>query len=344
MRLSDFDFTLPEALIAQEPALRRADSRLMLINRQQGTIDTAGRFDGFAAQLRAGDLLVLNDTRVIPARLHGHKESGGKVELFLVRRRPGNDEVWSCLIKASKSPHPGTLLRLADGVTAEVLARAEDDTWLVAFGNCHDFADWLERCGNLPLPPYIRRQPVGVDRERYQTVFAKHPGAVAAPTAGLHLTPELLQEIAGRGVAIAFVTLHVGLGTFMPVRTDLVAEHRMHREEYLIPEETSVAIADCRQRGGRVVAIGTTVARTLEHAATADGTVPAGAGEADIFIYPGYRFKVVDALLTNFHLPRTTLLLLVSAFAGKELLLRAYGQAIAEQFRFFSYGDAMFIQ
>jgi S-adenosylmethionine:tRNA ribosyltransferase-isomerase len=233
---------------------------------------------------------------------------------------------------------------LAEGVTAEVLARASEDTWLVTFGHCPDFAAWLDRCGNLPLPPYIRRQPAVLDRERYQTVFARQPGAVAAPTAGLHLTSELLAELEQRGVGIAYVTLHVGLGTFLPVRAENLADHRMHREEYEITAATVAAISRCRQRNGRVIAVGTTVVRTLEYAAREDGTVLAGPGEADIFILPGYRFRVVDALLTNFHLPQSTLLMLVSAFAGKELVFRAYERAIAERFRFFSYGDAMFIE
>jgi len=343
MQLTDFDFVLPEALIAQEPVARRDASRLMLLNRSAGQI-TTGPFGSFIDLLQAGDLLVLNDTRVIPARLYGTKTSGGKVEVFLVRRQPGSQEIWTCLLRSSKPPRPGTQIAMGQGVIAEVLGATQQATWQIAFRGCTDFAGWLDQYGNLPLPPYIRRQPGVEDRERYQTVYARTPGAVAAPTAGLHLTTELLADATSRGVAIASVTLHVGLGTFMPVRVENLAEHRMHREEYLVPDATATAITACRARGGRVIAVGTTVVRTLEYAANPDGTVPAGAGEADIFICPGYRFKVVDALLTNFHLPKSTLLMLVSAFAGKDLLFRAYEQAISEQFRFFSYGDAMFIQ
>jgi S-adenosylmethionine:tRNA ribosyltransferase-isomerase len=343
MQLADFDFVLPEELIAQTPAVRRDASRLMLVDRSAGGIAVTG-FAHFGDQLHHGDLLVLNDTRVIPARLHGQKESGGRVEVFLVRRQPGDPEIWTCLLRASKAPKPGVLINLAEGIVAEVLARVTEDTWQVVFRNCPDFTDWLNRSGNLPLPPYINRQPQAEDRERYQTVFARSPGAVAAPTAGLHLTPEILAAIQEHGIDIAYVTLHVGLGTFMPIRTENLAEHRMHREEYLIPAETVAAIDRCRERKGRVVAVGTTVVRTLEYAARATGTIAAGAGEADIFICPGFQFRVVDALLTNFHLPKSTLLMLVSAFAGKELLFQAYERAIAERFRFFSYGDAMFIQ
>lgn len=343
MQLADFDFVLPEELIAQTPAVRRDASRLMLVDRS-ACGNRVAEFAHFVDQLHPGDLLVLNDTRVIPARLHGQKESGGQVEVFLVRRQSGEPEIWTCLLRASKAPRPGVLITLAEEVVAEVIARVTEDTWQVVFRNCPDFTDWLNRSGNLPLPPYIHRQPHAEDRERYQTVFARKPGAVAAPTAGLHLTPEILAAIEERGIEIAYVTLHVGLGTFMPIRTENLAEHRMHREEYLIPAETVAAIDRCRERQGRVVAVGTTVVRTLEYAARVTGEITAGAGEADIFICPGYEFKVVDALLTNFHLPKSTLLMLVSAFAGKELLFAAYERAIAERFRFFSYGDAMFIQ
>jgi S-adenosylmethionine:tRNA ribosyltransferase-isomerase len=342
MRVADFDFALPESLVAQEPVARRDASRLLVVDRAAGTIQPAS-FSRFADLLGPNDLLVLNDTRVIPARLFGQKASGGRVEVLLVRRQPGGDEVWTCLVRASKPPRPGTFLTLAEGVRAEVLGPGDQDTWLLAFRDCTDFAAWLDRCGNLPLPPYIRRQPVGDDRERYQTVYARSAGAVAAPTAGLHLTVELLAHLEQKGIPVAYLTLHVGLGTFLPVRVEQVADHRMHREHYRIPADTAAAITACRQRGGRVVAVGTTVVRTLEHAANDDGTVRTGEGETDIFICPGYGFKVVDALLTNFHLPKSTLLMLVSAFAGKELLFRAYERAIDEQFRFFSYGDAMFI-
>jgi len=288
------------------------------------------------------DLLVLNDTKVIPARLYGEKSSGGKVEIFLVRRTESEGEEWLALLRASKSPRAGTVINLSEQVAAVVVGRGENEEWLVSFSGTADFQGWLDRNGSVPLPPYIKRAPNEKDRQRYQTVFAKESGAVAAPTAGLHFTEQLLGEIRAQGVEITTITLHVGLGTFMPVRVDDLAEHRMHKERYTIPEETVAAIYRCRKRGGRVVAVGTTVARTLEYAAA--GNIPAaGSGEADIFIYPGYNFKVVDALITNFHLPKSTLLMLVAAFAGREQILAAYHSAIERNFRFYSYGDAMFI-
>lgn len=341
MVLNEFDYHLPSDLIAQVPAARRDAARLMTLNRTTGEIGETV-FSDICRLFRPGDLLVVNDTRVIPARLHGRKESGGQVEVFLVRRLVGEGERWHCLIRASKSPKPGTLLYLAEGVTGRVEGRCNGDSWQIAFSFPGDFTDWLERHGSMPLPPYIKRTAEDHDRERYQTVFARAKGAVAAPTAGLHMTPELLATLEAGGVEIAPITLHVGLGTFMPVRVENLDEHRMHREEYVIPAGTAEAIARRKKDGGRVVALGTTTTRTLEHAACNAG-VAAGAGEADIFIRPGYTFKVVDALITNFHLPKSTLLMLVSAFAGKDLLLKAYGEAVRREFRFFSYGDAMFI-
>ncbi|WP_026840337.1 tRNA preQ1(34) S-adenosylmethionine ribosyltransferase-isomerase QueA [Citrifermentans bremense] len=340
MFLSDFDYELPPELIAQHPASRRDASRLLTLDRSSGAIGEA-TVASIAAQFLPGDLLVLNDTRVIPARLHGHKESGGAVEIFLVRRVAGEPECWSCLIKASKSPKSGCRVVLPGGVTATVLERDGGD-WRVLFEGSDDFMAWLERTGSMPLPPYIKRAPEGEDLERYQTVFAREKGAVAAPTAGLHFTPAILDEIRGRGVEIVSVTLHVGLGTFMPIRVEDLSEHTMHRELYRIPQETAAAIRRTKERGGRVVALGTTSLRALEHAA-ASGEVAAGEREADIFILPGYRFRVVDALITNFHLPKSTLFMLVCAFAGKEVMLEAYREAVSRRFRFFSYGDAMFI-
>lgn len=340
MFLSDFDYELPSELIAQHPASRRDGARLLTLERSSGAIGE-GTVAGIAAHFSPGDLLVLNDTRVIPARLNGRKESGGAVEIFLVRRVPGELECWSCLIKASKSPKDGCRVILPGGVTATVLGRDGGD-WRVLFEGSSDFMSWLERVGSMPLPPYIKRAPEGEDLERYQTVFAREKGAVAAPTAGLHFTPAILDEIRGRGVEIAPVTLHVGLGTFMPVRVEDLSQHTMHRELYRIPQETAAAIRRTKERGGRVVALGTTSLRALEHAA-ASGELEAGEQEADIFILPGYRFRVVDALITNFHLPKSTLFMLVCAFAGKETMLRAYREAVSRRFRFFSYGDAMFI-
>jgi S-adenosylmethionine:tRNA ribosyltransferase-isomerase len=342
MRLSDFDYHLPPELIAQEPAARREDGRLMTVDRAgNGIAETT--VAALPSLLQPGDLLVVNDTRVIPARLLGKKETGGKAEIFLVRRVPGEGECWQALMKASKAPRPGSSISLPDGVTARIEERLDGQKWLLSFSPEQGFHDWLESHGAMPLPPYIRRQAGSGDRERYQTVFARERGAVAAPTAGLHFTEPLMDAIRQRGVEIVPLTLHVGLGTFMPVRVEELAEHRMHKEVYRISQETAQAIGRCRARGGRVVAVGTTVARTLEQAGEADGTVVAGEGEADIFIRPGYCFRVVDALVTNFHLPKSTLLMLVSAFAGRELVLRAYEEAVARRFRFFSYGDAMFI-
>jgi S-adenosylmethionine:tRNA ribosyltransferase-isomerase len=340
MRLSDFDYQLPAELIAQHPAKRRDASRVMSVDRVAGGFGEL-TVAGIAQLFRPGDLLVLNDTRVIPARLHGRKETGGAVEIFLVRRLSGEGEVWSSLIKASKTPGPGTRVLLADGVVATVLEREEGE-WRVLFKGSDDFMAWLEKAGSMPLPPYIKREPKGEDQERYQTVFAREKGAVAAPTAGLHFTRELIEEIRERGVEIAPLTLHVGLGTFMPVRVEELSGHTMHRELYRIPEGTVEAIRRTKQRGGRVVALGTTSLRALEHAASC-GEIEPGEREADIFILPGYKFRVVDALFTNFHLPKSTLFMLVCAFAGKELMLKAYQEAVSRRFRFFSYGDAMFI-
>lgn len=342
MQLNDFDYFLPPELIAQEPADKREAARLMTLERHSGAIGEAC-FAELAGLLRDGDLLVLNDTRVIPARLVGAKESGGRVELFLVKKLIQPGERWQCLIRASKPPRPGTVICLAEGMTASVEQRGEEETWIVSFSPGEGFKAWLERNGSMPLPPYIKRAAGERDHERYQTVFAREKGAVAAPTAGLHFTEELLAEIGGRGVEIVTLTLHVGLGTFLPVRVDDLLQHRMHSEYYSIPEGTAKAVNARKKSGGRVVAVGTTTTRALEHGVTGGGMLRAGAGEADIFIYPGYVFKVVDALITNFHLPKSTLLILVSAFAGKELLLAAYAEAVQRRFRFYSYGDAMFI-
>jgi S-adenosylmethionine:tRNA ribosyltransferase-isomerase len=342
MQLNDFDYFLPSELIAQEPADKREAARLMTLERQSGTIGETG-FAELAGLFRDGDLLVLNDTRVIPARLFGAKESGGRVELFLVKKLIQPGEHWQCLIRSSKPPRPGTVIRLAEGMAAVVEQRGEEETWIVSFSPAEGFEAWLERSGSMPLPPYIKRAAGESDQERYQTVFAREKGAVAAPTAGLHFTEEILGEIRGRGVEIVTLTLHVGLGTFLPVRVDDLRQHRMHREYYRIPEETAMAINARKRSEGRVVAVGTTTTRALEHGVTVDGVLRAGAGEADIFIYPGYSFKVVDALVTNFHLPKSTLLMLVAAFAGKEFLLAAYAEAVRRRFRFYSYGDAMLI-
>ena len=342
MRTEDFDYFLPPELIAQEPADRRDSSRLMTVSRRSGAIGEIV-FSEAPALFRDGDLLVVNNTRVIPARLFGVKESGGRVEIFLVRKAPGPGETWHCLLRASKPPRAGTVIHLPGDMKATVTGRSDGETWTVSFAPADDFGSWLERIGEMPLPPYIRRPSGKEDRERYQTVFARETGAVAAPTAGLHFTGEIIGRIRDRGVEIKELTLHVGLGTFLPVRVDDLRMHRMHGEFYRIPEETAMAVNRRKKEGGRVVAVGTTTTRALEQAATGDGLLRSGDGEADIFIFPGYEFKIVDALFTNFHLPKSTLLMLVSAFAGRELLFSSYGEAVRRGFRFFSYGDAMFI-
>ena len=344
MQLKDFDFTLPDELIAQEPTAQRDGSRLMCLKRGSGTIESR-RFSDIVDYFQPGDLLILNDTRVIPARLLGRKESGGKIEIFLDRRDPQaqEHEDWLCLTKSSRPPGTGTRVELADDLRAEVLEPVDANHRRVRFFCAGDFMQRLESVGHLPLPPYIKRADDQRDRERYQTVFAREKGALAAPTAGLHFTAALLDRLRARGVQIESLTLHVGLGTFLPVRVENVREHRMHAEYYAIPAATAAAVNQARQAGRRVFALGTTSVRALETAAQEDGQVRPGCGQSEIFIYPGYRFKLVDALITNFHLPRSTLLMLVAAFAGQNFVLSAYRQAVAERFRFFSYGDCMLI-
>ncbi len=342
MQLDDFNFILPPELIAQRPTEQRADSRLMTLDRSSGTVGEA-LFPEITGFFREGDLLVVNDTRVIPARLFGEKETGGRIEIFLVKRLPEEGQVWECLTRSSKKPRPGSTVTLPDGMTARIEEFNGEGNLVISFSPAEGFDEWLECSGNMPLPPYIRRPAAFEDRERYQTVFARVKGAVAAPTAGLHFTGDLLEELRNKGVEIAALTLHVGLGTFLPVREEDLSRHRMHREYYSIPEPTASAVNERKKGGGRVIALGTTATRALEHAGSVDGTVPSGEGEADIFITPGYRFKVIDGLITNFHLPCSTLLMLVSAFAGREFVLNAYAEAVRRRFRFFSYGDAMII-
>ena len=347
MRRQDFHFDLPEALIAQAPLAERSGSRLLLLDGSSGSIEHLG-FEVLPQQLQAGDLLVFNDTRVIPARLFGHKESGGKVEVLIERIESAGEVL--AQIRASKSPRPGDRLLLGTdrdaGFEVSMVAR-EADLFRLRFPDERDTMDWLESYGHVPLPPYIERGDAEADRERYQTVYARESGAVAAPTAGLHFDDALLDACARAGVAQAFVTLHVGAGTFAPMRVDDVDAHRMHAERYRLPPETARAIADCRARGGRVIAVGTTVVRTLEAAArdhgVEHGSPRACSGETDIFLRGDVRFAVVDGLVTNFHLPESTLLMLVAAFAGREHVLAAYESAVAHQYRFFSYGDAMLV-
>ena len=337
MLRSDFHYELPDELIARHPAARRSDSRLLHLDGRTGALADR-RFVDLPGLLRAGDLLVFNDTRVIPARLHGHKATGGKVELLL-ERVLGNGRALVQL-RSSKSPAPGSVIHLSGGATATVVDRA-DDFWLLDFAT--DPGAVFEQHGEMPLPPYLRRPADEFDRERYQTVFARVPGAVAAPTAGLHFDPALLDACERAGVARAHVTLHVGAGTFQPVRVDDLREHRMHAELVEVGEATCTAVETCRARGGRVVAVGTTAVRALESAAQGGRLAPY-AGDTRLFITPGHRFHVVDALVTNFHLPESTLLMLVAAFAGRGHVLAAYRHAVAARYRFFSYGDAMFVE
>ncbi|MFP3938903.1 MAG: tRNA preQ1(34) S-adenosylmethionine ribosyltransferase-isomerase QueA [Thermoanaerobaculia bacterium] len=343
----DFDYHLPDERIAQEPA-PRGESRLLVLDAPPGP-GRHRRVRDLPELLRPGDLLVVNDTRVIPARLFGRRlleggRLGGRVELLLVEPiGPEGTETWEVLARPGRKARPGTRLRFDGGLEAEVLGRIGDGRYRVRFSEPAE--PHLARLGHVPLPPYIKRPDRPEDRERYQTVYAERPGAIAAPTAGLHFTPELLERIETRGMRRARVTLHVGIGTFKPVTAELVHEHAMDEERYRVPEETAAAIRETRRRGGRVVAVGTTVVRTLEAAARREGVpageVASGAGRTDLFIYPGFRFRVVDVLLTNFHLPRSSLLMLVSAFAGRERVLATYEEAIREEYRFYSYGDAM---
>lgn len=334
LQLDDFDYVLPPALIAQAPLPERSASRLLWV---RGTELADRCFVDLPELLRPGDLLVMNDSRVLSARLFGRKASGGRIEVLVERILPERQVV--AQIRASKPPRPGSVLNLESAFDVEVVAR-EGDFYRLYFPD--DPLLLLERYGRLPLPPYIERPAAKVDAERYQTVIARHSGSVAAPTAGLHFDRTVLAVLAERGIECAQVTLHVGAGTFQPVREQDLSRHRMHCECYRVPPETVAAIAACRERGGRVVAVGTTSLRSLESAAR-EGSLVAGEGETDLFVTPGFRFRVVDMLLTNFHLPKSTLLMLVSAFGGLEPLRAAYRHAIARQYRFFSYGDAMLI-
>lgn len=336
LTLNDFDYTLPAELIAQAPLAERSASRLLVVE-DNGFADQ--HFTDLPDHIRANDLLVFNDTRVLHARLHGVKTSGGQIEV-LIERPIGPHEALA-QIRASKSPKPGSHLRLADAFEVEVLGRS-GEFYHLRFPDTDNLVDLLERHGKLPLPPYIQRAAADTDEHRYQTVYAREPGSVAAPTAGLHFDDAILERVRARGARCAWLTLHVGAGTFQPVRVDDLGEHRMHRERYVIPQETVDAIAATRAAGGRVIAVGTTSMRALE-AAAQDGSFGAGSGETEIFILPGFRFQVVDALVTNFHLPKSTLLMLVSAFAGMDAIRRAYAHAVAERYRFFSYGDAMLL-
>lgn len=341
MNTSDFYFDLPEELIAQVPLKNRTASKLMVLDRETGAIEHKHFYD-MIHYLNPGDCLVLNDTRVIPARLFGAREgSGGKVEFLLLTRKSEKD--WEVLVKPGKKARVGDRIVFGEGIlTATIKEIIEDGKRIVTFEYEGIFEEVLDQLGEMPLPPYIHEKLE--DRERYQTVYSKHEGSAAAPTAGLHFTKELLEEIKAKGIHIAYVTLHVGLGTFRPVKVENVLEHEMHSEFYMIDEENAKIINEVKANGGKVISVGTTSTRTLESNADENGFVTAGSGWTNIFIYPGYTFKCVDRLFTNFHLPESTLIMLVSALAGKENVLHAYNEAVKERYRFFSFGDAMFIK
>lgn len=341
MNVKDFDYELPEELIAQDPLLDRSGSRLMVLDKQDGSI-MHKHFTDILEELTAGDCLVINNTRVIPARLYGAKEdTRAKIEVLLLKRK--DNDVWETLVKPGKKAKPGTRIVFGDGLlVGEVQEVVEEGNRLIHFEYQGIFEEILDQLGQMPLPPYITHQLQ--DKERYQTVYAKYNGSAAAPTAGLHFTKELLEQVREKGVSIAEVTLHVGLGTFRPVKVENVLEHHMHSEFYMVSKEAADTINQAKEQGHKVIAVGTTSTRTLESAADENGHLTECSGWTDIFIYPGYRFKVIDALITNFHLPQSTLVMLVSALAGRENVLHAYEEAVKEKYRFFSFGDAMYIK
>lgn len=341
MKTSDFYYDLPKELIAQSPLSDRSASRLMHLSLKDGSIEHR-HFTDILDYLKEGDCLVINDTKVIPARLYGHKEDTGAVIEILLLKRKEND-IWECLVKPGKKARPGVKISFGDGcLKGEIIDVVEEGNRLIKFTYEGIFEEILDRLGEMPLPPYITKKLE--DKNRYQTVYAKHEGSAAAPTAGLHFTKELLEQVKEKGVKIAHVTLHVGLGTFRPVKVEDVTEHHMHSEFYVVEPEQAELINQTKKNGGRVISVGTTSCRTLESASGEDGTLKAGSGWTDIFIYPGYHFKMIDGLITNFHLPESTLLMLVSALAGKERIMHAYEEAVKEKYRFFSFGDAMFIE
>ena len=341
MNLHDFYYELPQELIAQDPLEDRSGSRLLLLDKETGKTEHH-IFKEIINYLNPGDCLVVNDTKVIPARLIGSKiGTDARIEILLLKRK--EEKVWETLVKPGKKAKPGTKISFGNGLlTGEVVDVVEDGNRIVHFTYEGIFEELLDRLGQMPLPPYITHQLK--DKNRYQTVYAKNAGSAAAPTAGLHFTPELLKEIQSRGVKLAHVTLHVGLGTFRPVKVENVREHHMHSEFYMVEEEQAKLINETKAGGGRIIAVGTTSCRTLESAAGEDGILRAGSGWTDIFIYPGYEFKLIDCLITNFHLPESTLLMLVSALAGREKVLAAYQEAVRERYRFFSFGDAMLVK
>ncbi|MBP3620129.1 MAG: tRNA preQ1(34) S-adenosylmethionine ribosyltransferase-isomerase QueA [Lachnospiraceae bacterium] len=340
MKLSDFNYHLPEELIAQDPLLKRSDSRLMVLNRETGSIEHRA-FHNIIEYLNPGDCLVVNETKVLPARLIGVKEgTGASIEVLLLKRV--DDRVWETLVKPGKKARPGARISFGGGkLVGEVMDVVEEGNRLVRFEYEGIFEEVLDELGQMPLPPYITHALE--DKNRYQTVYAKHTGSAAAPTAGLHFTEELLEQIEEKGVKIARVTLHVGLGTFRPVKVENILEHHMHSEFYMIDEDAAEIINTTKKNGGKIISVGTTSTRTLESVADENGLVKPCSGWTEIFIYPGYKFKIVDKLITNFHLPESTLLMLVSALYDREKILEAYEEAVEEKYRFFSFGDAMFI-
>ena len=340
MKTSDFNYDLPEELIAQDPLEDRSASRLMHLDRITGEVEHR-HFREVLKYLRPGDCLVVNDTKVIPARLYGRKVgTDAAIEILLLKRK--DHDIWETLVKPGKKCKPGTVISFGEGIlTGEVLDVVEEGNRLIQFHYEGIFEEILDQLGEMPLPPYITHKLQ--DKNRYQTVYAKHEGSAAAPTAGLHFTRELLKQVEEMGVKIAHVTLHVGLGTFRPVKVEDVAEHHMHSEFYVVEEDQAKLINDTKAAGHRVIAVGTTSCRTLESAATKDGVLKAGSGWTEIFIYPGFQFQIIDGLITNFHLPESTLMMLVSALAGKEHIMSAYAEAVKERYRFFSFGDAMMI-
>ncbi len=343
-----YDYKLPRELIAQVPAPERDQSRLLVVRRSLGVLEDR-RFYELAELLSPGDLLVLNDTRVVPARLYGKKQTGGKVEMLVLwggRKDPEAQRVRWCLLKSSKPPRIGMDIQIDSHVTARILELGDKGLVKVSFQGVSSVDELLEKRGEVPTPPYIRRSPgekTQLDLERYQTIYSRHRGAVAAPTAGFHFTQQVFERLERKGIRRAYVTLHVSYGTFQPVRVKDIRRHELAAEYYRIPEETAEAITRCKEAGGRVIAVGTTVVRTLESASESDGGVRSGEGATSLLITPGFGFKVVDGLITNFHLPKSSLLFLVAAFGGLELIKRAYAHAIKERYRFYSYGDAMVI-
>jgi len=348
--IEDYSYQLPEELIAQKPFAERDQSRLLTLDRRSGNI-SHHIFSELDAFLRPSDVLVINNTRVVPGRLVGKKETGGRVEVLIVNyatviQSPSHRKQFDCMIKSSKPTRVGARLYFSDNVQATVTDRIDEYIHRLSFTYSGDFADILEKIGKTPLPPYIKRdgrQPTDKDRSAYQTIYASQAGAIAAPTAGFHFTDDLMQRLKRKGIRVAKITLHVGYGTFLPVRANDIRNHRMHSEWFVIPPQTASIITGAKKEGHRVVAVGTTAVRTLEYAADESGKVQPKTGDCDLYIYPGYQFRVVDTMITNFHLPKSTLLMLVSAFAGRDNILSAYETAIQERYRFYSYGDAMLI-